>query len=116
MRKDPSNPKYIRKEVRIGLIIREVIRTGQIVGTGDSIQVVGPDKTIETVIFEETLEDMEDKIIEENIEMIDIMIIIEAGTDQERGHSQEIMVVVEIEVQVTVDQGQDLELVQIEIG
>ena len=59
---------------------------------------------------------MEDKIIEEAIEMIGIMIIIEAGIDQEKGHSQEIMVVVEIEVQVTVDQGQDLELVQIEIG
>ena len=59
---------------------------------------------------------MEDKIIEEDIEMIDIMIIIEAGIDQEKGHSQEIIVVVEIEVQVTVDQGQDLEPVQIETG
>ena len=44
--------------------------------------------------------------------MIDIMIIIEAGIDQEKGHSQEIIIVVEIEVQVTVDQGQDLQLVQ----
>ena len=114
MRKDPLNPKYIRVEVSIGLIIREVIRTGQTVGTGDNIQVVGPDKTIETIIFEETLEGMEDKI-EEDIEMIGIMIIMEAETDQETGHLQEIMVVVEIEVQVTVDQGQDLELVQIEI-
>ena len=48
--------------------------------------------------------------------MIDIMITIEARIDQEKGHSQEIIVVAEIEVQVTVDQGQDLELVQIEIG
>ena len=93
MRKGPSNYKFIRVEVRIGLIIREVIRTGQIVGTGDSIQVVGPDKTIETVIFEETLEGMEDKIIEAAIQMIDIMIIIEAGIDQEKGHSQEITIV-----------------------
>ena len=116
MRKDLSIPKYIRVEVRIGLIIREVIRTGQIVETGDSIQVVGPDKAIETIIFKEILKDMEDQIIEENIEMIDIMTIIEAGIDQEKGCLQEIMVVVEIEVQVTVDQGQDLELVQIEIG
>ena len=59
---------------------------------------------------------MEDKIIEGDIEMVGIMIIIEAGIDQKKGHSQEIMVVAEIEVQVTVDQGQDLELVQIEIG
>ena len=116
MRKDPSNPKYIRVEVRIGLIISKVIRTSQIVGTGDSIQVVGPDKTIETVIFEETLEDMEDKIIEKHIEMIEITIIIEAGIGQEREHFQEIMVTVELGVQGTVDQGQDLELAQIEIG
>ena len=59
---------------------------------------------------------MEDKIIEEDIEMIDIMIIIEAGTDQEKGHLQGIIVVADIEVQVTVDVGQAPELVQTEIG
>ena len=49
-------------------------------------------------------------------EDIEIMIIIEVGTDQEKGHSQEIIVMVGIEVQVTVGQDQDLELVQIETG
>ena len=116
MRKGHLNPKYIKVEVRIGLIIREVIRTGQIVGTGDNLQVVSPDRTIETSIFEETLEGLVDKIINENSQMIGIIITIEAGIDQEEGHSQEIIVVAEIEVQVTVDQVQDLELVQIEIG
>ena len=58
---------------------------------------------------------MEDQIIKKDIEMIDIMIIIEAGTDREKGHSQGIIVVAEIEAQVTVDLGQVLELVQIEI-
>ena len=38
-------------------------------------------KTIETTIFERTLEDMEDKIVEENIGIIGAMIIIEAGID-----------------------------------
>ena len=116
MRKGPLNPKYIRVEVRIGLIIREVIRTGQIVGTGESKQVVDPDRTIEIAILEETLEDMVDKIIEKDIEVIDIVITTEAGTDQEKGHSQESIVVAETEVQVTVDQDQDLELVQRETG
>ena len=116
MRKGPINSKYIKVEVRIGLIIGKAFRTGQIVGTGDNTHVVGPDKTIEIVIFEETLQDMEDKIIEEDIEMIDKMIIIETGIDQEKGHSQEIIVVAGIEVQVTVDLGQVLELVHIEIG
>ena len=32
---------------------------------------------------------MEDKIVEEDIEMIDIMIIIEVETGQEKGHLQE---------------------------
>ena len=62
------------------------------------------------------LEDMEDKIVEENIGIIDLMIIIEVGTDQGREHSQEIMVIIGIELQVIVDQDQGLELVVIEIG
>ena len=105
MKRDPLNQKYIRVEVRIGLITGKTFRIGQIIGIGDGTQVVGLDKIIETVIFEEPLEDMEDRIIEEVIEMIDIMIIIEAGTGQEKEHLQETIVVVEIEVQVTVDPG-----------
>ena len=58
---------------------------------------------------------MEDKIVEEDIEMTDIMIIIEAEIDQEKGHLPEI-IVVEIGVQVAVDLGQVPELIQIEIG
>ena len=42
------------------------------------------------------------------------MTTIEVGIDQEKGHTQEIMVIIEIEVQAIVDQGQDLELVLIE--
>ena len=48
--------------------------------------------------------------------MIDIMIIIEVETGQEKGHLQETIVVVEIEVQVTVDPGEAPELAQTEIG
>ena len=60
---------------------------------------------------------MEDKIVEEDIEMIDIMNTIEAETGQEKGYLQEIIVVVaEIEAQVTVDPGQAPELIQTEIG
>ena len=72
-------------------------------------------KTIEITIFERTLGDMEDKIVEENTGITGIMIMIEVGIDQEIGHSQEIMVILGIEVQAIVDQDQDLELVLIEI-
>ena len=79
------------------------------------MEIIDLDKTIETTMFKGTLEDMEDKIAEENIGIIGIMIILEAGIDQEKGHSQGIMVTIGIEVPVTVDQGQDPELILIEI-
>ena len=119
MRKDPSNPKYIKVEVRIGPIIKEVIGieiVGQTVETEDNMEIIGLDKTIESTMLKGTLEDMEDKIVEENMGIIDVMIITEAGTGQEKGHSQEITVTMGIEVPVIVDQGLDLELVLIEIG
>ena len=52
------------------------------------MEIIDLDKTIETTIFEGTLEDMEDKIVEENIGIIGAMIIIEAGIGQEKEHSQ----------------------------
>ena len=58
MRKDSSNPKYIKAEVRIGLIIKGVIRievVGQTVETEDSMEITDLDKTIEATIFEGTL-------------------------------------------------------------
>ena len=76
-------------EVRIGPIIREVIRievVGQTVETEDSIEIIDLDKTIIT-IFEGTLEDMEDKITEENIEIIGTMSITVVGIGQEKRHS-----------------------------
>ena len=49
------------------------------------------DKTIERIIFEGTPDDMEDRIIEENTEIIGAMNITEAEIGQEKGHSQGIM-------------------------
>ena len=90
MRKVPSNPKYIKVEARIGPIIKEVIRieaVGHTVETEDSIEIIDLGKTIETTIFEGTLEDTKDKIVEENMGIIQTMIITEAGIGQEKGHS-----------------------------
>ena len=123
MRKAPSNPKYIKAEVltlrvRIGPIVKEANRkevVGQTIETEDSIEIIDLDYTIET-IFERTLEDMEDKTVEESIGIIGAIIIIEAGIGQEKGHSQGIMAIIGIEVPVIVDQDQGLELVLLEIG
>ena len=56
MRKGPLDPRYIKAEVRIGPIIKEVIRievVGQTVETEDSMEIIDLDKTIETSIFKE---------------------------------------------------------------
>ena len=56
---------------------------------------------------------MVDKIVEENIEIaIEVTVLIEAGTGLEKGHFPEIMAIIELEVQATVDPGQDPELAQ----
>ena len=59
-----------------------------------------------------------DKIAKGGIEMITIgvVITIEAGIGLERDHSQETIVVIELEVWAIVDQGQDPEPVLIGIG
>ena len=68
-------------------------------------------------MFEAGQGNMEDKIAEGSIEMtvIGMMVTMEVGIDQERGHSQEVIVVTELEMQATVGLGQDLELVLIGI-
>ena len=118
MRRDPLNPKYITVEVRADPIIRDVTRieaVDQTVEIEDNMETVDLDKTIETITFKETLEGMEDKIIETNTEIIGTMNMTEAEIGQEKGHFQGIMVTIEIEVPVTVDQGQDHRLVLIGI-
>ena len=87
-------------------MIKEVIKIeiiGQTVETEDNMEIIGLDKAIETTILERTLEDMEDKIVEENMGIIGTMIIAGVEIDQEKGHLQEILVTIGIEVPVTVD-------------
>ena len=92
---------------------------GQAVETEDSLEKVVKDpdfsQVTEGTTFTKTLGDIEDKIAEGSIEMIIIsaMVTIEVGTDQEKEHSQEIVVVTGIEAQVIAGQGQDLEPVLI---
>ena len=53
----------------------------QTVETEDSMEIIDLDKTIETTTFEGTLEDMENKIVEENIETIGAMNTTEVEID-----------------------------------
>ena len=104
-------------------IVKEIIRieTGQIIGQvveiEDSLEInLDSSRTTERTIFEIMPEDMEDKTAEGNIEIvIDGMITIEVGIDQERGHSKEVIVVIELGVQAVVGLGQDPDPVLIRI-
>ena len=83
-------------------------RNYQAVDTEDNMdeEVIGPDInkiTGGTVFKKKTLGDMEDKIVEENIEMIGMMVTIEVGTYQEKGYFQEIIAIIGIEIQIIPD-------------
>ena len=99
MTKHHLSPKYIKVEVltlkvRTEITVRETIKIGvdlaidQAVETEDNMdgEVIDQhfSKITEGTIFKKMLGDMEDKIVEEDIEMICMMITIEVGTDQER--------------------------------
>ena len=60
---------------------------------------------------------MEDRTVEESIgiTLIEMKIMIEVGVGLEKGCFPGTMTVIKLGVQAKVDQGQDLELVQIEI-
>ena len=126
--KRPFKPQIYKREVltlniKTEYTIREIIKievdqaADQTVETEDSMEIIEQDcsKTTEGTISKKTLGDMEDKTVEENTETIGVMVTtIEVGIGQEKGHSQEIMAVIGIEVQVIVDQDQDLELILIQ--
>ena len=104
---------------------KEIIRvgigqtTGQTVGIEDSSGKTEVDtdlsKDIEEVIPEIILEDTVDKTVEGSIGIIiiEMMAITEVEIGLEKDHSQEIMAITELGVQVTVGQDQDPEPVPI---
>ena len=116
MKEGLSNHKYTKAEVRIDLMVREVITTDLIVEIGDNSQIIAQDRITEVTILEEILEGIVDSIVEETTELKDIIITIEIGIDQEKEHSKEIKVAAEIEAQAIVDQDQGLEQIQIGTG
>ena len=122
------NLKSIRVEVevRTEITIRETIRissvlmTDQIAETEDKTDKteagLDMNKILGQVILEKMLGIMVDKIVGESIEKaIEITVMIEAETHLEKGHFPEIMAKIELEVQATVDPGQNPELAQIGI-
>ena len=75
---------------------------------------INSSETMGTTLFERTLGDMKDKIVEESTGITGMTIIVEVEIDQEKGHSQGTITIRGIEVQVIVGQVQGLELALIE--
>ena len=98
-----SNPKYIKVEVRIDPMAREVTKIGQTVEVGDMSQIMVQDRIIEAIDLEETADGIVDMRIEETTGMKDIITITEIEVDQEKCISQEITITAEIEAQAIVD-------------
>ena len=75
----------------------------QAVEIGDSLDEVMRDADFSKIKEGATLKkargDIEDKVVEGNIERIGMMITTEVGIGQEKDHSQEIIVLAEIEAQ-----------------
>ena len=71
-------------------------------------------KVIGEIIIGKIQEIMEDKAAEKSIEVIiiDVVVMMEIGLGLEEGHFPESMTAIELEVQTTVGQGQDLEQLQ----
>ena len=117
MRKDPSNPRYARVEVRTDHIIREVTRievVDQTVEIEDNMGTIDLDKTRDNN-FQRNTRGYRRQNNREETEIIGAMNIMEVEIGQEKGHFQEAIVTIEIEVPVTVEQGPDLELILIGI-
>ena len=107
--RDHLSLKYIKaeEEDKTEVIIKEIIRIetdqiiDQVVEIEDSSE-IEPDlnRTMERTIFGIMPGDMEDITADGNIEMIviDLMVTKEVGIDQDIGHSQEFIALIELEV------------------
>ena len=120
MNRDHLSLKYLtaEEEDKTEVLVKEIIgiETSQTIDQVVEIEVSSEidldlSRTTEGAGFEIILGDMVDKTAEENIEMIviDVMVAIEVVIDLEKGHSQECIVVIELEVQEVVGLGQDPE-------
>ena len=114
MKRDPLNPRYTRAEKKVGLMIREHIRSDQMIGTEAMIQVIMQDRNIKVIDSEKISGETIDKIVGKGIEMREIAVVIEVeiGIGHEREPLQEIIEGIAALTAIDLDQGPE----QIQIG
>ena len=116
MKESPLIHKYTKVEDKVDLMVKEGTKPGQIMETGDMLQIIVQGKIIEATDLEEISEGMVDKVIEKITGMKDMVITIEIGMCQGKELLQGVMVMKEIEALAIIGPDQGPELVQIETG
>ena len=87
MREGPLSHKYTRVGDRIGLMVKEGIRPGQMTETGVMVQTVIQDKIIGVIDSKEILEEIVDRVVEKVTEMkVMVTTTIEIGADPGKEH------------------------------
>ena len=114
MKEDPLSHRYIKVGDKIGLMVEEDIRPGQMTETRVMVQTIIQDKIIGVIDLEEVSEGITDRIVEKTTEVKGMETAIEIGIDQEGEPSQETIGEIEALAIIGLDQGP--ELVQIGIG
>ena len=74
MRENLLNPRFTKAEDKIGLMIRECIRPGQMIETEDMTQTIVQDRIIEVIDSENILEEIVGRILGKGIEVREIII------------------------------------------
>ena len=116
MKESPLSHKYTRVQDKVDLMVKEGTKPGEIMETGDIVQIIVQGKIIEATDLEEISVGTVDKIIEKIRGMKDMVITIEMGIGQGKGLLQGVMVMEEIEAPAMTGVDQGPELVQIGIG
>ena len=87
MREGPLGHEYTRVGDRVGLMVKEGIRPGQMTETGVMVQTVIQDKIIRVIDSDEILEEIVGRVIEKVTEMKGMVTTtIEIGTDPGKEH------------------------------
>ena len=111
MKGDPSSHRYIKVGDRIGLMVKEDIRPGQMIEPGVIVQRAIQDKILRVIDSEEILEEIADRVVEKEGM---VTITIEIGIDQGREPLQETIEGIDVLAIIGLDQGP--ELIQIGVG
>ena len=115
MKESLLSHKFTRVEDKVDFMVKESTKLGQIMETGDMVQIIIQGQIIEAIDLEEISEGTVDKIVEKIRGVKDMVTKIDIGVGQGKGPLQGVMAMEETEALATIGLDQGPELVQIGI-